>query len=89
MLRQADVLDELPDRVRQAGRHGAAHVRRHVRDRCVEADARVFPVEHPRQMIANRGVGAAARHYEMNALPSREARVALLICRSNPFGVVV
>src|SRR4029079_3986430 len=76
-------------RVRQAGRRDAAHGRGNVGDRLVEADARVFPVEQSRDVIADRGVGGASRHQPEIVLPLRVARVVALICRSNPFGVLV
>ena len=51
-LREADVFEELPRRVLEAGRAGAAFVRRDAVDGLVEADVRVFPVENAGEVIA-------------------------------------
>jgi hypothetical protein len=51
-LRDPDVLEELPRRVLEAGRAGAALVGRNAGDSLVEADMRVFPVEDARKLIA-------------------------------------
>jgi len=64
-------------------------VRGNIGDRLVKADPRVFPVEQSRDVIADRGVAGASRHQPVIVLPLRVARVVALICRSNPFGVVV
>ena len=55
VLRDPDVLEELPRRVLEAGRACAALLGRDAFNRLVEADMRLFPVEEARELIAEGG----------------------------------
>ncbi len=59
VLRDADVLQQLPRRVLEAGRAHASRLRRHAGHGLVEADVCVLPVEDPHQMVADGIIGLA------------------------------
>ncbi|HEX9491804.1 MAG TPA: hypothetical protein VGA33_00945 [Thermoanaerobaculia bacterium] len=51
-----EMLEQLPGRMRQAGRHNSSQLRIDVFDGVIEARVRVFPIEKLAQMLAECGV---------------------------------